>query len=61
MPPEAAMMVVAVGGTRTGQCLPRDRIGIHTEHDSRADRPCPRAHGWNHRPPQVAGHPVCPS
>ena len=61
MPPEAAVMVVAVGGTRTGQCRPKDRLGIHTEPNSRAAHPRPRAHGQNHRPLQVAGHPVCPS
>ena len=53
------MTVVEVGGTRTGQRLPGDRPGIHTEPDSHAARPRPRAHGWNHRPPQIAGHPVC--
>ena len=57
LPPEAAVMVVEVGGTRTGQCPP----GSHTELDNRAARPRPRAHGLNRRPPQVAGHPVCPS
>ena len=61
LPSEAAVMVVAVGGTRTGQCLPGDRPGIHTEPDSRAARPRPRAHGRNHMAPQVAGHPVCPA
>ena len=61
LPPEAAGVVVEVGGTRTGQCRPGDFPGIHTEPDSRAARPRPRAHGRNHRPPQVAGHPMCPS
>ena len=61
LPPEAAVMVVEVVGTRTGQCLPGDRPGSHTEPDNRAARPRPRAHGRNRRPPQVAGHPVCPS
>ena len=61
LPPEAVGMVVEVGGTRTGQCLPEDRPGSHTEPDSRAARPRPRAHDRNHRPPQVAGHQVCPS
>ena len=61
LPLEAAGMVVEVGGTRTGQCLPGDRPGSHTELDSRAARPRPRAHDQNHRPPQVAGRQVCPS
>ena len=54
------MVVVEVGGTRTGQCLLGDRPGIHNEPDNHEARPCPRAHGRNRRPPQVAGHPVCP-
>ena len=54
-------MVVEVGGKRTGQCLPEDRPGSHTEPDSRAARPHPRAHDWNHMAPQVVGHQVCPS
>ena len=61
LPPEAAVMVVEVGGTRTGQCPPEDRPGSHTEPDNRADRPRLRAHGRNRSPPQVAGHSVCPS
>ena len=54
-------MVVEVGGTRTAQCLPEDRPRSHTEPDSRAARPRPRAHDRNHMAPQVAGHQVCPS
>ena len=30
LPLEAVGMVVEVGGTRTGQCLPEDRPGSHT-------------------------------
>ena len=29
--------------------------------DSREARPRPRAHGRNHKPPQVVVHPVCPA
>ena len=61
VPPEAVGMVVVVGGTRTGQCLPGDRPGIHNEPDTHGARPRPRAHGRNHMAPQVAGHQVCPS
>ena len=61
LPPEAAVMVVEVGGMRTGQCPPEDRLGSHTKPDNLAARPCPRAHGRNRRPPQVVGHLVCPS
>ena len=55
------MVVVKVGGTRTAQCPPGDRLGVHNEPDNREARPRPRAHGRNRRPPQVVGHPVCPS
>ena len=61
VPPQAVVMVVAVGVTKTGQCLPGDRPGIHNEPDTHEARPRPRAHGRNHMAPQVAGHPVCPS
>ena len=61
LPPEAAGMVVEVDGTRTGQCLPGDRPGIHNEPDTHEARPRPRAHDRNHMAPQVAGHQVCPS
>ena len=61
LPPEAAVVVVEVGGTRAGLCLPGDRLGIHNELDNREARLRPRAHGRNRRPPQVAGHPFCPS
>ena len=57
---EADVVVVEVGGTRTGQCPLRDRPGIHNEPDNHEARPRPRAHGQNRRSPQVAGHPVCP-
>ena len=55
------MVVIEVGGTRTGQCPPGDRPGIHNEPDNREDRPRPRAHGRNRRPPQGVGHPVYPA
>ena len=54
------MVVVEVGGARTGQCLPGDSSGIHSEPYNHEACPHPRAHGQNLRPPQVAGHPVCP-
>ena len=59
LPPEAAVVVVEVGGTRTGLCPPGDRLGIYNEPDNCEARPRPRAHGRNRRPPQVTGHPVC--
>ena len=52
-------MVVGVGGTRTGQCLFGDLPGSHNEPDTHESHL--RAHGRNHIPPQVAGHPVCPA
>ena len=55
------MVVVEVGGTRIAQCLPRDRPGSQNGSDSREARPRSRARGRNRRPPQVAGHLVCPS
>ena len=61
LPLEAVVVVVEVGGTRTGLCPPGGRPGIHNGLDSREDRPRPRAHGRNRRPPQVVGHLVCPS
>ena len=61
LPLKAAGMVVEVGGTRTGQCLPGDRPGIHIEPDTHEARPRPRAHDRNHMAPQVAGHHVCPA
>ena len=42
---EAAVVVVEVGGTRTSQCLPGDRSGIHNEPDNHEARPRPRANG----------------
>ena len=61
LPSEAVVVVVEVGGTRTGLCPPGDRLGIENGPDNREDRPRPMAHGRNRRPPQVVGHPVCPS
>ena len=61
LPPWTAVVVVEVGGRRTAQCPPGDRSGIRNGPDSRGGPPRPRAHGRNHRPPQVVGHPVCPS
>ena len=62
-PAEAAVVVVEVGGTGIAQCRPGDRPGSQNGPDSREarPRPRPRARGWNRRPPQVAGHPVCPT
>ena len=51
LPPEAAMMVVEVGGTRTGQCLPGDHPGIPNEPNTHEARPRLRAHGRNHMAP----------
>ena len=50
-----------VGGTRTAQHPPGDRPGVQNRPDNREARPRLRAHGWNHRPPQVVGHPIFPS
>ena len=61
LPLWAVVVVVEVGGTRTTQCPPGDCLGVHNELDNREARPRPRAHGRNRRPPQVVGHPVCPS
>ena len=54
-------MVVEVGETRTGLCPPGYRPGIQIEPDNREARPRLRARGPSHRPPQVAGHQVCPA
>ena len=54
-------MVVEVGETRTGLCHPRYRPGIQSEPDKREARPRLRARGPSRRPPQVAGHQVCPA
>ena len=51
LPPAAAGVVVEVGGTRTGQCLPGDRLGSHTEPDTHKARPRPRAHDQSHMAP----------
>ena len=48
-----------VGGTRTAQYPPRDRPGIQNGPNSREARPRLRAHGLNHRSPQIVAHPVC--
>ena len=45
------MVVVEVGGTRTGLCPHGDLPGIHNGPDNREDRPRSRAHGQNRRPP----------
>ena len=60
-PPEAAGVVVEVGETRTGLCHLGYRLGIQSEPDNREARPRPRACGPSRRPPQVAGHQVCPA
>ena len=54
-------MVVEVGGARTGLCHPGYRPGIHSEPDNQEARPRLRARGLSRRPPQVAGHQVCPA
>ena len=61
LPPVAARVVVEVGGLRTGQCLPGDRPGIHTELETHKSHPRPRAHDQSHMAPQAAGHQVCPA
>ena len=50
-----------VGETRTGLCHPWYRLGIQSEPDKREARPRLRARGPSRRPPQVAGHQVCPA
>ena len=57
----AAGVVVEVGETRTGLCHPGCHPGIQSEPDNREARPRLRAHGPSRRPPQVAGHQVCPA
>ena len=57
----AAGVVVEVGGTRTGLCHPGCHLGIQSEPNNREARPRPRASGPSRRPPQVAGHQVCPA
>ena len=52
---------VEAGETRTGLCHPRCRPGIQSEPDNREARPRLRACGPSRRPPQVAGHQVCPA
>ena len=61
LPLVATGMVVEVGETRTGQCLPEDHPGSHTELDTHKARPRPRAHDQSHMAPQGAGHQVCPA
>ena len=53
-------VVVEVGETRTGLCHPGHHPGIQSEPDNREARPRLRAHDPSRRPPQVAGHQVCP-
>ena len=60
-PPVAAVEVVEVGETRTGLCHPGYRPGSQSELDNREARPRLRARDPSHRPPQVAGHQVCPA
>ena len=60
-PPVATGVVVEVGATRTGLCHPGYRPGIQSEPDKREARPRLRARGPSRRPPQVAGHQVCPA
>ena len=50
-----------VGGLRTAQHPPGDHLRVPNGPDNHEARPRPRAHGQNHRPPQVMGHPICPS
>ena len=57
----AAEVVVEVGETSTGLCHPGCRLGIQSEPDNREARPHLRARGPSRRPPQVAGHQVCPA
>ena len=54
-------VVVEVGETRTGLCHPGCRPGIQSEPDNREASPRLRARGPSRRPPQVAGHQVCPA
>ena len=60
-PPVAAGVVVEVGETRTGLCHPGYRLRIQSEPDNREARPRLRASSPSRRPPQVAGHKVCPA
>ena len=69
-PPEAAgevvevgetRVVVEVGETRTGLCHPEYHPGSQSEPDNREARPHLRARDSSRRPPQVAGHQVCPA
>ena len=52
---------VGVGETRTGLGHLGCHPGIQSEPDNREARPRLRARGPSHRPPQVAGHQVCPA
>ena len=54
-------MEVVLVETRTGQCPPGCHPGIHSEPDNLEARPRPRARVPSPRPPQVAGHQVCPA
>ena len=52
---------VVVGETRTSLRHPEYRPGSQSELDNREARPRLRAHDPSRRPPQVAGHQVCPA
>ena len=52
---------VVVEETRTGLGHPRYRPGSQSELDNRGARPRLRARDSSRRPPQVAGHQVCPA
>ena len=52
---------VVVGETRTGLGHPGYLPGSQSEPDNREASPRLRARGPSHRPPQVAGHQVCPA
>ena len=54
-------VVVEVGETRTGLCHLGCHPGTQSEPDNREARPRLRDHGPSRRPPQVAGHQVCPA
>ena len=59
LPRSAVVVVEVVGERRTTQCHHGDRPGVQNGPDSRVAPPRPRAHGSNHKSPQVVGHPVC--
>ena len=57
----AVGVVVEEGETRTGLCHPGCHLGTQSEPDNQEARPRLRARGPSRRPPQVAGHQVCPA